>query len=108
MSSLRRGEIRWYTFKPPNKRRPIVLLTRDDAIDALNEIVAAAVTTSIRDISTQVRLSVDEGVPQPCAINLDHVHLAQRSNIGPLIATLRDERWPEVEHALLVACGFRR
>ena len=49
---MRRGEIRWYTFAAPDKRRPVLLLTRDEVIDALNEIIVVPVTRTIRGIAT--------------------------------------------------------
>jgi len=107
MSSLRRGEIRWYTFAAPDKRRPVLVLTRDEVIDGLNEIIVVPATRTIRGISTEVVLLPEEGLPVPCALNFDHVSLAQRQRIGTLVASLSPARWPEVEHALLVACGFR-
>lgn len=108
MTTLRRGEIRWHTFRPPDKRRPVLLLTREETIDALDPIMVALITTTIRGIPTEVALSIDEGMPAPSAIKLDHVTLVQRAHVGKLITTLGEARWPEVEQALLVACGFRR
>jgi mRNA interferase MazF len=104
---MRRGEIRWYTFAPPNKRRPVLILTRDDVIDSLNEIIVVPATRTIRGIGTEVIVSEADGMLALCALNFDHVGLAQRSRIGPLITALPANRWDEVEHALLVACGFR-
>ena len=107
-NSVRRGEIRWYEYAAPDKRRPVLLLTRDSVIDSLGEVIVAPLTTRIRAIPTEVVLTPDDdGMPAACAINLDHVSLARRPRIGALLTTLRVERWPEVEHALLVACGFR-
>lgn len=103
---MRRGEIRWYTFAMPDKRRPVLLLTRDEVIDALNEIIVVPATRTIRGIETEVLLSPDDGMPTACALNFDHVSLAQRSRLGAVIATLPLARWPEVERALLAACGF--
>jgi mRNA interferase MazF len=60
---MRRGEIRWYTFAAPDKRRPVLLLTRDAVIDALNEIIAVPATRTIRGIATEVLLSPDDGMP---------------------------------------------
>lgn len=104
---MRRGEIRWYTFAAPDKRRPVLLLTRSAVIDTLNEIVVAPVTRTVRGLATEVLLSSSDGMPETCALNFDHVTLVQRSRLGPVIAELRAERWPEVEQALLIACGFR-
>jgi mRNA interferase MazF len=103
---VRRGEIRWYTFASPDKRRPVLLLTRDSVIETLNEIIVAPATRTIRGISTEVLLTTDNGMPVTCALNFDHISLAQRDRIGALITTLDPARWPEVERALRTACGF--
>jgi mRNA interferase MazF len=103
---MRRGEIRWYTFAQPNKRRPVLLLTRDTVIGSLNELIVVPATRTIRGISTEVILTPDDGMPVACALNFDHVALAQRSRLAAVIGTLPAARWPEVERALLIACGF--
>lgn len=96
------------TRHPTSDVRSFLLLTRDSVIDALGEIIVAPLTTRIRAIPTEVVLTPDDdGMPAACAINLDHVSLARRPRIGALIDTLRDARWPDVERALLIACGFR-
>ncbi len=103
---MRRGEIRWYTFAPPNKHRPVLLLTRDAVIDTLNEIIAVPATRTIPGLSTEVLLSPDDGMPTVCALNFDHVGIAQRSRLGAVLTTLSESPWPEVERAFLIACGF--
>jgi mRNA interferase MazF len=77
-------------------------------IDGLNDIIVAPTTRSVRAIPTEVTLGHEDDMPERCAINLDHVTLAKREQFGELITTLSEDRWPEVEQALLVACGFRR
>lgn len=104
---MRRGEIRWYTFAAPDKRRPVLALTRDAVIDSISEIIVAPITRTLRGIKTEVVLTPEDGMPVACAVNLDHVSLACRERLGPVITKLADARWPEVERALLVACGFR-
>jgi mRNA-degrading endonuclease toxin of MazEF toxin-antitoxin module len=64
------------------------------------------VTRTIRALATEVVLTSEDGMPVACAANFDHIGLAQRARIGPLICDLRAERWPEVRAALLIACGF--
>ena len=103
---MKRGEIRWYTFRVPDKRRPILILTRNEVIDRLNEIIVAPVTRTIRGLSTEVVLTTDDGMPVTCALNLDHISLAQRDRIGSVICYLPESRWAEVERALIIACGF--
>lgn len=103
---MRRGEIRWYTFAPPDKRRPVLLLSRDSVLPSLNEIIVAPATRTIRGIDTEVVLTEDDGMPTACALNFDHVSLARKERLGALIARLDDGRWAEVERALLIACGL--
>jgi mRNA interferase MazF len=103
---LRRGEICWYTFHLPDKRRPVLILTRDEVIDRLNEIIVAPATRTIRGLTTEVLLTTDDGMPVVCALNFDHVALAQRSRLGGIVCSLPENRWAEVRHALLTACGF--
>lgn len=45
-------------------------------------------------------------MPTACALNFDHISLAQRNRIGPVLCSLLDSRWSEVRRALLTACGF--
>jgi mRNA interferase MazF len=104
--SLIRGEIRWYTFRLPDKRRPVLVLTRDGVVDHLNEIIVVPVTRTIRGLSTEVLLTEDDGMPAACALNFDHIALGQRDRFGSVLCTLSGKRWPEVRKALLIACGF--
>ena len=103
---MNRGEIRWYTFRPPDKRRPVLILTRTEIIERINEVIVVPATRTIRGISSEVVLSEDDGMPTICALNFDHVSLAQRTRIGSALCTLPDSKWPEVRRALLTACGF--
>jgi mRNA interferase MazF len=103
---LKRGEVRWYTFRLPDKRRPVLILARSDIIDRLNEVVVVPATRTIRGLASEVVLTPDDGMPVACALNFDHVSLAQRDRIGPMICRLPEARWPEVRRALLIGCGF--
>jgi mRNA interferase MazF len=103
---VRRGEIRWYTFRLPDKRRPVLILTRDEVIDRLNEVIVVPVTRTVRGLTSEVVLTAEDGLPVTCALNCDHVSIAQRGRIGSRLCVLPEVRWPEVRQALLVACGF--
>jgi mRNA interferase MazF len=103
---VKRGEIRWYTYGLPDKRRPVLVLTRNEVIDRLNEIIVVPVTRTIRGLTTEVTLTHDDGMPVECVLNFDHVSLAQRDRIGGLLCNLPETRWPEVQSALMIACGF--
>lgn len=66
---MKRGEVRCYTFRSPDKRRPVLILTRDEVLDQLNEIIVVPVTRTIRGLATEVVLSPDEGMPVVCAVD---------------------------------------
>ena len=85
---MKRAEVRWYRFASPDKRRPVLVLTRDSIIPFLGEVTVAPVTTRIRDIPSEVLLSVEDGLPRECAVNCDHVQTVQRGKLGALITTL--------------------
>ncbi len=103
---MRRGEIRWYTFRQPDKRRPVMILTRTEILDQLNEVIVVPITRTIRGLTTEVVLTQTDGLPVTCALNFDHIALAQRDRFGSTLTTLPDARWSDVRTALLVACGF--
>jgi mRNA interferase MazF len=103
---VKRGEIRWYTFSPPDKRRPVLIISRDEVSNILNELIVVPVTTTIRGISTEIILTSSDGMPKICALNFDHISLARKDRLGPVISSLRDERWPSVRECILVATGF--
>jgi len=103
---LIRGEIRWYTFRLPDKRRPVLVLTRNEVIGLLNEIIVAPVTRTIRGLRTEILPTEEDGMPTACAVNFDHVSLGQRDRFGAVLCSLSEDRWPEVRRALLTACGF--
>lgn len=103
---MERGEIRWYKFKPPDKERPVVILTRDSALQFLGEATVAPITSTIRGIPTEVLLGETEGMKTPCAINLDHVQTVAKSKLGALITKLPDAKMSEIKPGLLFSLGF--
>jgi len=100
---MRRGEIRWYKFKSPNKKRPVLILTRDSILEYLGEITIAPITSTVRDIPSEVFLSKDDGMKRDCAINLDHIQTVSKGKIGSLITTLSQEKLEQVRNAILFA-----
>jgi mRNA interferase MazF len=89
---LIRGEIRWYTFRLPDKRRPVLVLTQNEVIDLLNEIVVAPVTRTIRELRTEILPTEDDGMPTACAVNFDRVSLGQRDRFGAVLCSLSEDR----------------
>ncbi len=103
---MKRGEVRWYRFARPDRRRPVVILTRDSALEFLGEVTVAPITTTIREIPTEVVLTKADGMPRDCAVNLDHIQTVSEPKIGPLITTLSREKMLELRSSLLFALGF--
>lgn len=100
------GEVRWYRFTRPDKKRPVLVLTRNSALEFLGEVTVAPITTTIRDIPTEVVLRPADGMPRDCAINLDHIQTVAQSRIGPLLTALDARRMAEVKEALIFAMGL--
>jgi mRNA interferase MazF len=103
---MTRGEVRWYKFNPPDKKRPVVILTRDSIIDYLGEVTIAPITSNIRDIPSEVFLSKSDGVPIACAVNCDHIQTVSKSKIGPMIVKLSSEKIEEVKKAICFALSL--
>jgi mRNA interferase MazF len=103
---MRRGEVRWYKFKNPYKKRPVVILTRNSAIEYLGEVTVAPITSTIRDIPSEVLLSREDGMKNDCAINLDHIQTVSKGKIGALIIELSSIKLIQLQQALNFALGF--
>jgi len=106
VARLRRGEVRWYAFARPDEKRPAVVLTRDSVLEYLGEATVAPITRTVRGIPSEVPLGPDDGMPEPCAVNLDHVQTVARGRLGALVTTLSTQRMAEVREALLFALDF--
>lgn len=97
---MKRGEVRWYKFKSPDKKRPVVILTRNSTLEYLGEVTVAPVTSTIRDIPSEVVLSQKDGMRNRCAVNCDHIQTVLKSRIGSLITTLSRDKLTEIRGAI--------
>jgi mRNA interferase MazF len=103
---MKRGEIRWYKFRQPDKRRPILILARDSVLEYLGEVTIAPITSTIRDIPSEVPLSRNDGMPKDCTINCDHIQTVSKGKIGSLITTLSSDKMEQVREAVLFALSL--
>ena len=103
---MERGEIRWYTFAEPDKTRPVLILTRSSAIRYLNAVTVAPITTTVRGVPSELRLSVADGMMSDCAANFYNLQTVPKSRIGAWITTLSSQRLAEAEKALQFALGI--
>lgn len=100
---MKRGEIRLYRFQHPDKTRPILILTRDSVIEYMGEVTVAPITTTIRDIPSEVLLTKHDGMQKDCAINCDHLQTVSKAKIGSLITTLSGAKMSQVQDAVIFA-----
>ncbi|MCU0597765.1 MAG: type II toxin-antitoxin system PemK/MazF family toxin [Desulfobacterales bacterium] len=100
---MKHGEIRWYKFMSPDKKRPVLILTRNSVLEYLGEVTIAPITTTVRDIPSEVFLSMADGMPQNCAVNCDHLQTVSKSKIGTLITSLPRTKMLEVARAIRFA-----
>ncbi|MFN8497702.1 MAG: type II toxin-antitoxin system PemK/MazF family toxin [Anaerolineae bacterium] len=97
---MNRGEVRWYTFSPPDKRRPVVILTRDPSLRYLNEVTVAAVTSTMRGVPSEVILGQEDGMPHTCAVNLYHIQTIAKAKLGRVITVLSQEKMAQLSVAI--------
>ena len=103
---MKRGEIRWYKFKAPDKKRPVLVLTRNSILEYLGEVTVAPITTIVRDIPSEVFLSKQDGMIKDCAINLDHIQIVSKGKIGSLITSLSPDKLERVRDAIQFALNL--
>lgn len=100
---MNRGEVRWYKFAHPDKKRPVLILTRDSVLSYLGEVTIAPITSTVRGIPSEVELSRDDGMRHACAVNCDHLQTVAKGRLGALIATLSADKLAAVSRALRFA-----
>jgi mRNA interferase MazF len=102
-SRLSRAEI-WLLDRPrPDKRRPVLVLSRPALIDVLDTVTVAAITSTRRGAPTEVDLGVEEGLKGPCCVNLCHVYTVAQSDLRQFVGTLSAEKMAAVCRALEIA-----
>ena len=103
---MNRGDVCWYNFKAPDKKRPVLVLTRDSAIAVLNSITIAPITSTIRSIPTELVLTEEDGLPHTCAANFDNLQTIPKSQIGDRITRLSLRKMQEAATAVSFALAL--
>ena len=102
---MKRGDVCWYTFPASNKRRPVLILTRDSAIPILNSVTVVPITSTIRSIPTEVILTSDDGLPETYAANFDNIQTVPKANISAPITHLSASKMKAAAGAIGFALG---
>jgi mRNA interferase MazF len=100
-----RGDVRLYSFAPPDKKRPVVVLTRESAITYLSTVTVAPVTSTIRGVPSEVVLNEDDGMKRSCAVNLHNAVTVSQQHLGKRVARLSTSRMAQICAALRFSLG---
>ncbi len=106
MAQIARGEIWQFAFPRPDRRRPVLVLTRQESMGYLQTVTVAPITSTIRGVPSEVTVGPEVGLKHKSAINLHHVATVPRSGLRAFVGTLPPELMERVRAALLFALGF--
>jgi mRNA interferase MazF len=100
-----RGEIWLYAFASPDKRRPVLVLSRQRAIHLLRTVLVAPITSAIHGAPSEVLVGIEEGLKHDSAINLDQVQTVDQKRLHHFVGTVGPEKMAAVCRALRIATG---
>ena len=103
---IARGDIRWFRFASPDKRRPVLVLGRPDALPSLSQIPVIPLSTQIRGLPWEIALGPEDGLPSPCVLKPEWIRSVERPHLGPLIACLGEGRLPAIRAAVVEVLGL--
>jgi mRNA interferase MazF len=103
---VKRGEIWWAELAPPGGRRPVLLVSRNEAYAVRELVLVAPLTTRIRGIPSEVSLGPQDGVPRACVVNLDTITTIAKASLRERLTSLSAERLKAVEMALHFSLGL--
>ena len=103
---MRRGEVWWANQPNPIGKRPVVLLSRDEAYHVRNAVTVAQITTTVRNIPVEVVLDKKDGLPQLCAVNVDTITTIRKSILTQRICALKAEKMHAINRAIKFALAL--
>jgi mRNA interferase MazF len=101
-----RGEVWWAELPKPLGRRPVVLLSRNEAYSVRNAVTVAQVTTRIRGIAVEVALGPEDGLPKQCVANLDTIATIRKEILTERLCLLRPEKVEQIDAAIRFALAI--
>ncbi|HAJ31933.1 MAG TPA: hypothetical protein DCK79_00945 [Candidatus Atribacteria bacterium] len=102
-----KGEIWWANLPSPIGKRPVVLLSRDEAYSVRNAVTVAEVTSTIRNIPVEVNLGLEDGLPKKCVMNLDTIITIRKELLTEKITDLTPEKIDKVNKAIKFALDLK-
>jgi mRNA interferase MazF len=105
--SLNQFEVWRADLPEPAGRRPVLLLSRCDAYGYLSKFIAVEITSTIRQIATEIALGEEEGLPRVCVANCDSLRMVPRLSLTKQAGRLAPEHETELKRAMGAALGWR-
>ena len=102
---IARGEIWMYRFAPPDRRRPVLVLSRDSVLQSLHTATVAAITSTLHGVPIEVAVGVAEGLKRDSCVNLANVFTVRQSGLRRYIGVVAPDRMRSVCRALVLATG---
>lgn len=100
---LNRGEIWLYTFSSPDKRRPVLVISRQKAIGLLRTVLVAPITSVGHGAPSEVGLGIEEGLKHDSMVNLDQVQTVDQQRLHHFVGTVGPVKMAAVCQALRIA-----
>ena len=105
---LSRGQVWMYAFGGRDKRRPVLVLARQEVIGLLRTVTVAPITSTIHGAPSEVIIGIDEGLKRDSAVNLDHVQTVDKARLHRYVGSLSAAKMADVCAALMIATGCDR
>ncbi len=99
-----RGAVLWLELEAEGKR-PVCVLTRDEAIPRLRNVVVALITGRRRGLRSEVALGPEDGMARECVVSLDNLRTVPKAQLVEPITELGAEKMDKVCRALAAASG---
>ncbi len=103
---IQRGDIRWFRFPRPDKRRPVLVVADAELLPSLSQVPVIPISTQLRRLPWEVLLTDADGVRSISVLKPEWIRAVERSNLGDRLGTFPENRWPEVRAALLQVLGL--
>lgn len=102
---ISRGEIWLYRFQAPDKRRPVLVVSRQVLLDVLATATVVPITTSLHGSPTELELGPDDGLKTKCCANFANVQTVRQRDLVRFVGTLGADKLAAACRALAIATG---
>ncbi len=103
--NVSRGEIWMYRFGAPDKRRPVLVLSRQHALLHLRTAIVAPITTTVRELPSEVPVGIAEGLKHESVVNLDHLYTVLQTDLKAFVGVLDHGKMKSICSGLAISLG---